>query len=88
MRNSVSSFLLHFQQSGKFPADVTEEAVWSYFYDTDADRLIRGSSCSSAIRRFLKWAGSQPGGGCYGRVLPMVPAVIRPRKPFLARRVP
>lgn len=56
--------------------------MWSYFYDTDADRLIRGISCSSAIRRFLRWAGGLPGGECYGRVLPMVPAVIRPRKPF------
>ena len=81
VRNTVSAFLLHFQQSGEFSSGITEEAVWSYFYDSDADRLVRGRGCSYAVRSFLKWAGGRPGGDCYVRVLPMVPAVKQPRKP-------
>lgn len=82
MRSRVSSFLHHFQQSGEFSPDIAEESIWSYFYDMDASRPVRGKCCSYEVRRFLRWAGEQPDGGRYARVLPMMPAMKQVRKVF------
>jgi site-specific recombinase XerD len=78
----VSSFLLHCQQSGNTLSDLTEDAVWSYFYDPDRDVVLRGVYSSSVIRRFLRWAGGQSGGAGYAHILPMVPRMKQPHKVF------
>ena len=79
---AVSSFLLHCQQSGSGLPDMSEDAVWSYFYDADRDAVLRGACPGSVIRRFLRWAGGQPGGEGYAHILPMVPRMKQPHKVF------
>ena len=78
----VSSFLLHCQQSGSCLSDMTEDAVWSYFYDSGRYVALRGMCYSSVIRRFLRWAGGQPGGEGYAHILPMIPEMKQPHKVF------
>ena len=80
--HTLSAYLLHFHQSGTDLSLVTEESVWAYFYDFRNGVALRGSATSFFIRRFLRWAGSQPGGECYARMLPMIPAMKKPRKAF------
>ena len=81
-RRQLSSFLLHIQVSGKDLAEVTEDVVWSYFYDSERDVALRGHGVSYTVRRFLLWVGGQPGGECLAHMLPMVPMMARVRKPF------
>ena len=79
---SVSAFLLHLHQSGVGLPGASEEYVWSYFYDSASDAVLRGHSVSCKVRSFLRWAGGQPGGECYARLLPMIPAVRQSGKVF------
>ena len=78
----VSSFLLHCQQSGSALSDMTEDTVWSYFYDSGMDVVLRGVCSCSVICRFLRWAGGQPGGEGYAHILPMIPRMKQPHKVF------
>ena len=82
IRQTVSAFLLHFLQSGTSPDRVPEGEVWSYFYDSGEDRVLRGHNSSYNIRRFLSWAGSRPGGEHYLRILPMEPRMKQVHKLF------
>lgn len=82
IRQQLSSFFLHIQKSGKTVAEVTEDVVWSYFYDPERDVALRGHGISYAVRRFLLWASGQPGDECLAHMLPMVPMMTRVRKPF------
>lgn len=79
---TVSSFLFYLHQSGGDFSAATEECVWAYFYDTRSDAALRGHCVSAKVRRFLRWAGGQPGGECYARLLAMVPAIKSPRKAY------
>ena len=82
IRQTVSAFLLHFLQSGTSLGRVSEGEVWSYFYDSGKDRVLRGHKFSYNIRRFLRWAGSRPGGEDYRRILPMVPRMKQTHRVF------
>ena len=77
---AVSAFLLHLQRLCKDPSAVTEEDVWAFFYDSGKDKVLRGRFFSCCIRRFLRWAGSEPGGDCYRRILPMIPQMKHTHK--------
>ena len=81
-RQAVSAFLFHLQRLCKEPDAVSEEDVWAFFYDSDKDTVLRGRFFSCCIRRFLRWGGSEPGGACYRRILPMVPAMKHTHKVF------
>ena len=78
----VSSFLFYLQQCGGEFSAVTEENVWSYFYDTKSDALLRGHGVSAKVRHFLRWAGGSPGGECYARLQTMVPAIKSSSKAY------
>lgn len=82
MSHTISAFLLYLEQHPGGPDDVTEESVWSYFYDYDREALLHGYGTGSVIRRFLRWICGQPGGDIYARILPLVPMARRPKAVF------
>lgn len=81
-RLAISAFLFHFQQSDIAISDITEDAVWSYFYDSEKGAVLHGHHPSRVVRNFLCWAGNMPGCEYYTYILPMVPTMKRYRKVF------
>ena len=82
MSHTISTFLLYLEQHPGGLDDVTEESVWSYFYDYRRDALLHGYATCCVIRRFLRWICGQPGGDVYAHILPLVPMARRPKTAF------
>ena len=82
VKSELSAFLLHIQLSGVALSDVTEDVIWSFFYDSVQNQVLHDKRISSLIRTFLRWLNESPDGECYSHIIDFVPAMKRIKKTF------